>query len=161
MKTPVQLPIRPHLLQYLKAVWQADTSKPIPLSSRSIFGHYIYCIIEVSPGHIKPPTVEGSKITVELTEYDKYGKMFDARQGHLFVSEANAKRFNNFLEDCFKKELFDFLDGLCENDSRKQIKLGIESFMNKHQLYQYDIHYESLKKAYYRHRKKRAYAVAV
>ena len=63
--------------------------------------------------------------------------------------EAN-KIINNLLEDIFNISLVYYVLGHVESDSKSPIKNGLDSFIDKYDLYELGFSYEGLRKRFYR-----------
>jgi hypothetical protein len=75
------------------------------------------------------------------------------------VSEENVLHFNFFIDYLIKKEFFLYVDSFIirntKDGERVRIKIAIDRFMEEYELTEDDIKFETLKKAYYRYKRKK------
>lgn len=72
----------------------------------------------------------------------------------LNLPEEGADIINEHFENIFSQSLLCFLEGYLNSDSNQGLRKGIDIFMQRYNLYDFEIDPETLRRAYYRYEKK-------
>lgn len=140
----VSIPVKPHVKQYLER--NIFFKKPYVLSTTSTIGSFLVELLEPK-GKSKPPLRYHPDriISVDLTSNYCY-------QARPYLSFANARRFNRFVERKIKEEAYVFITVL-GNYSGKELNDCIREFQIHYGFQEEFLSFDRLKKAYYRYRK--------
>ncbi len=142
----VDVPVRPHVKQYLKQNIFFK-SKEFILTSTSVVGSFLLEMIEPKGKGMPPLRYNDDKfITIQLTyDYNYIVKPY--------LSHARARKFNLFVDRKIKEEMYVFIDTL-RSYGVKNINESIEAFRIKYDFKEEDMAFEKLKRAYLRYRKR-------
>ena len=149
-RVTVAIPMRPHLLEFIKAKEHLPEGVALALPNRdSVVLDYLCSLFENKtavrdyPQHRLPETYT-ARLEVLLTE----GRL---DSGLIFLSDTRIIRFNNFVHRYMHDLLF---ERIAEN-----LDLGIDEketiylFINRYRLY--DLNFEALKRASTRYRERK------
>ena len=155
----IKIPTKPYLKRYL------HSKHPMPFSLRmnSNFGVFLYHLLRDRREDAKyEPYVKqyNVKYTVRVSKYH----MFD--RGATNLSSYTIIRFNTFVEEKFKAELYAYLEQsehifeqtkhlFTIRNSPFTIKAAILQFLAKYNIDQGELSYDTVKKSYYRYRQKK------
>jgi hypothetical protein len=155
MPQTITIALKPHLAKYLKV----ETKGKLQIDQRSPIGFFFSKLIEECPYPPKQP--EGYTLQINVAEMNyinsKDKGLYSGRNKFLTISPANTKALEKVIDFMFKKDLFTRLDKLHE-EGRIRKKGGemmaeILAYLDRYDIIaEQEVSYESLKKAYYRHR---------
>lgn len=145
----LRIPVRPHVLKYVAYY----TGAPFRLSKENSFGILIYNML------VRERDARRELVTADYTE--ELHVMVPERYYRYYGHELNleqVKHFNDHAHDCLKREFRHVLDARLELVEEHclgvEIQEGIWQFMDR-----FDLHlvmnFETLKKDYYRYRKRK------
>jgi hypothetical protein len=141
----VQIPVRPHVKQYIERNLFFK-SRDCIITSSSCIGSYLMELLQPKSKHCLPLRYNPDNvITVLLT--DNYNLVCRP-----YLSPQRANQFNLFVERKIREELYVFIDALTSYGG-KEINDAIREFQVKYSIREDDMTWESLKKAYYRYRR--------
>ena len=154
MPNSISLQLEPHLYNFLKIHLGVEMKRTIKNTSN--IGCFILNRVEVSDFPLRGRPVEKNVLKLEIpTETSTYNLRSG---GHPFLSEKGAQEINKLLEFIMKKELFDKLDLIEENQQNKQrngkISAEIRKFVQKYSSAEVELSFDTWKKRYQRHKKK-------
>lgn len=141
-----EISVKPYIRHYL----QQRFGDPTYIPKDHQIGKYLYMIIgndcRKNDKYFRPYK---DKLTLKITE-----DIF-MRKGYL-ITDTNITAFNGFVEDHIKNEMFLHIDAILEHGRGVKIKTAIEHVMSKMLFDENTFPYETIKKAYDRHRLKNA-----
>ncbi len=149
----IDIKIDKHLEKYLKKkhfLKMKNKGNVLVLTSRDPIGFILKSLMRSAPKDFKPMrSCSGNWIKVE-----------SGGDSHAiakpYISPRNTLLFKNCVEDFLNEELFMFVDACSNKRARKlnSIETCIGEFMKKYGIEEEDMSSETLKKRYYRHRKR-------
>jgi len=84
---------------------------------------------------------------------DFFGNMYKCVNGSnsfLKLPEAGTRLLNEYLEDIFRTSLVSYIEGHMADNSKAEVRRGIDLFLVKYDLYEEGFGIESLRRYYYR-----------
>jgi hypothetical protein len=138
----IAIPVKPYVMKYLIHKYSSDTIT----FKRNDHIHSTFLSLLQRPSkeyaHKKYKKVEGPNVKFVIS-------MSLKRNVGCVLPEENIRHFNFFIDYLIKHEFFDFVDSKIEEGVRT--KNAIDAFMDKYDLGEDDIKFETLKKSYYRY----------
>lgn len=157
--------IRPYLIPFImqeflvkeEALFDGVTAKIVDISLHNSFGK----IIRLMCDKIAHPDKNLNKYSIFIRVKNSYTKKewkadvykyVSGNYAFLHLPEEGVELINDHFEGVFSQSLLFFLEGHLQADHNNNIRQGIDLFMKKYELYQFDIDPEALRRAYYRYR---------
>ena len=155
-RLPITIPVKAYLEKYI-AYQLKDCNGQLHITNRHAISAFLYSLIQPGSGKAVKKEEYTHKLTIFIPERDKEGKCYDGRSTGVEISATNVGRINDFFDHLFRHELFSRLDYLSERGEivrkRGKLKSEIINFTQKFGITEEELPYETLKKAYYRHKK--------
>jgi hypothetical protein len=144
-----QVTIQIKILPYLKEFIEAKHGNPALASSNTAFGVILKPFLEPIPIGVTVKPVKGNDVlTIIIPKYDNSPGSFQ----NVYISESNQIEFETAYRSYFKELFFSAVD-----DKFRLVgsyKKTILQFCSDNNITYTKINYETLKKLYYRYRKK-------
>lgn len=140
----IEIPVKNYVKVYLESHFK---SKEIPLKCDTAIGKFFYGLLK-----------DGSSLTSKKQQYNSVcvfvikEKVF-VKKGFI-IDDNGVIQFNTFIEDLLKRELFAIIDIMIELQ-KMEFRKAILKACEKMNLDESAMPYETIKKAYYRHRNKK------
>lgn len=133
---------------YIRCWIEKQYGKPAKISKSNNVGKFLYQLMS-DPQFKNDSDYRPYRdiVTVSISE-DVF-----LRKGY-YITKTNTTLFNNFVEEQIKSTLFVYIDALKDGTGKIKTKLAIEKALEKFGFGADDWPYESIKKAYDRHRKR-------
>lgn len=156
--------IRPYLIPFVmkeflvkeEAVSEGVVAKVVDISVHNSFGKIIRMMCE----KVDKPSINVNKFSVFIrvkNYHQKYEwkadvyKFASGQYSFLKLPQEAVDLINDHFEGVFSQSLLFYLEGY-QISSDEGLRKGIDLFMQKYNLYDFDIDPESLRRAYYRYR---------
>lgn len=92
--------------------------------------------------------------TPSKTYSGKFYRQVDGRNAFLKLPEEACRDINDLLEDIFRMSFVSYMNGCIENNTDTAVIAAINKFIDKYDLLEVGYSVETLRKLYYRERKK-------
>lgn len=143
------LPLRPHLFNFLSTKYHLDPGQPLPLPGRTVAGEFLASLLlDKNALYDDARQTYPDTYTAELSWVLSESR---SERPAIFLSDSRIIKFNTFLHQLLHDDLFQLIQ-FNYRHGRMTEKEVIYKFIESHQLY--DIEFDSLKKASYRHRRR-------
>jgi hypothetical protein len=145
MDVKIEIAVKPLVKAYL----ERNFGSPVTLNKESLAGRYFYKVLEKQENHKDTEYKGYSEKVIILVGVDclfRYGSS---------VTPTSLIDFNNYITDNIYQLMFFSIEMQEEmSQERFRIKEAIESFLQRFNLTEDILSFETAKKAYYRHREK-------
>lgn len=160
----IPVTIRPHLVSFLfkelegkEASYMNTKSKTIKIYPFSSLGKILYSQLI---NHIK--IGRNDQYLIFLSIEKKRNLEFQGQlcmevkklYENLLLPEANVRNINNLLEDIFRISFIYYVDGCMEHSNEPSITRAVDCFIEKYELLEVGFSNETLRRLYYREKKK-------
>jgi len=156
--------IRPYLIPFMEkefavkdqALFGGVMAKIVDISLHNSFGK----IIRMMCDKAYRPERELQKFSVFIRVKNSYtkkqweGQIYKYASGEysfLHLPSEGVEIINDHFEGIFSQSLLFYLEGHQNGDSDQGLRKGIDLFMQKYSLYDFDVDPEALRRAYYRY----------
>lgn len=154
----VPINIKPHLVSFFFREMEGEEINYLNYRAKAItlaFSSSINKIIRIS--------LQKADIPVKLNNYRMLLSISDKREykGSIYKIDSDKKHFlclpeeinndiNDLLEDIFRIAFVYYVMGHAESDSKKQVIIAINKFIDNYELLEFGFDQESLRRYYYR-----------
>lgn len=154
-----KIPTKPYLKRYLHFRYP----QPYRISLADSFGVFLYHILRRQTYRVAHQPI-AANFSVKYSI--KIGKWYLDSKGVCYLTNSTIVLFNNFVESMLREELYKHLES-CElhyaataeiynlKTSPFTTKAGILNFLDKYNIDQQELSYQTLKKDYYRYKLKK------
>lgn len=164
----VPVKIKPHLIPFLFNELEGDSSattedkkvKLVRITKRSTMGMILIILQErVTPDYdLEKITGHEIFLTVEKNIKGNKATLFRKVNNTVFelmLHPDDVDFFNEFLEDLFRITLVSYVQGYAAKPNDNQVRYAVYKYMELHELFQYEVDPESLRRMYYTALKKK------
>lgn len=164
---PIPVTIRPHLIPFLfnemegeqSATTEVKKAKLIKITKSSSLGLLLIILQERITPDYDLEKITGHTLFLSVEKNNKGNKATLFRKVNhtgyeIQLLPADVVFFNEFLENIYRTSLIAYISGYSSSGGEKQVRQAIHQFMLKHDLYDYNIDPESMRREYYRAQKK-------
>jgi len=165
---PIPVKIKPHLIPFLFNEMEGDSTattedkkvKLVRITKRSTMGFILMILQErITPDYdLEKITGHTLFLSVEKNVHGNKATLFrkvNNTNFELMLHPDDVDFFNEFLEDLFRITLVSYIQGYAAKPNDNQVRFAIFKYMELHELFQYEVDPESLRRMYYTSLKKK------
>jgi len=135
------IPVLSHVKKFLAHRCETE---PFVVTTHNVYGVLLFMCLERKPKPEKP-LILNDRLEIRIPK-------FNADTQGFYITNKKIELFNKAIERMMLNELMSVLDEVCKDRKKGEIKRIIFEFRERYDIYDHELEYQNLRKAYTRHR---------